>query len=59
MALGQLHSFAQHDAQGNLFDVELVGYLQRLSDIVAVLHESHVKGHEFMFEVTFCINLCS
>ena len=39
MACGEFHGLTEHHAEGNILDVEFMGDLQRLADIVAVFHE--------------------
>ena len=40
MSLSQLDRLAQHDSQRDVCKVQLVGHCQRLTDVVAIFHES-------------------
>ena len=35
----QLHGLAQHDAEGDVGDMEVSSHTERLADVVAVLHK--------------------
>ena len=39
MTLGELDGLTQHHAKGYLFDAKFMGYLQSLTDIIAIFHK--------------------